>query len=158
LQDAAWITADMAYRRAALGSVHGVDERFPRAFREDADLAVRVRAAGWRLNRGGRTTTHPVRPADRWVSVRVQAGNADDALMRALHGRDWRVTAQTGRGRFRRHLLTISAAAAGVGLVGLGRRRLAALAGLGWLGLTAGWHRVRVPETGCSGMSCGPWR
>jgi len=137
LQDAAWITADMAYRRAALESVHGFDERFPRAFREDADLAVRVRAAGWRLSRGERTTTHPVRPADTWVSVRVQAGNADDALMRALHGRDWRTTAATGRGRFRGHLLTISAPAAATGLLGFGHRRLAALAGACWLGSTS---------------------
>jgi histidinol-phosphate phosphatase family protein len=136
LQDAAWITADMAYRRAALESVHGFDERFPRAFREDADLAVRVRSAGWRLSRGWRTTTHPVRPADRWVSVRVQAGNADDALLRAVHGRGWRTLAETGRGRFRRHLLTILATAAAVGLLAMGRRLLAALAGLGWLGLT----------------------
>ncbi len=144
LQDAAWITADMAYRRAVLESVHGFDERFPRAFREDADLAARVRAAGWRLSRGRRTTTHPVRPADRWVSVRVQAGNADDALMRAVHGRGWRTVAMTGRGRFRRHLLTTLATAASVGLLSLGRRRPAALAGLGWLALTGEflYHRL----------------
>ena len=86
LQDAAWITADMAYRRSALQAVHGFDERFPRAFREDADLALRVQAAGWHLVRGNRMTTHPVRPADDWVSVRVQAGAADDVLMRACTG------------------------------------------------------------------------
>ena len=34
----------MAYRRTALEAVGGFDERFPRAFREDADLALRVRA------------------------------------------------------------------------------------------------------------------
>ena len=73
LQDAAWITADMAYRRAALESVHGFDERFPRAYREDADLALRVQRAGWRLTRGSRPTTHPVRPADDRV-VRPDAG------------------------------------------------------------------------------------
>ena len=33
----------MAYRRAALVAVDGFDERFPRAYREDADLALRVR-------------------------------------------------------------------------------------------------------------------
>ena len=60
----AWATADMAYRREALVAVHGFDERFPRAYREDADLALRVRQAGWRLQVGARTTTHPVRPAD----------------------------------------------------------------------------------------------
>ncbi|MEJ7704730.1 MAG: glycosyltransferase [Geodermatophilaceae bacterium] len=37
-----WITADMAYRRDALAAVGGFDERFLRAFREDADLALRV--------------------------------------------------------------------------------------------------------------------
>ncbi len=41
LADALWITADMAYRRCALEEVAGFDERFPRAFREDADLALR---------------------------------------------------------------------------------------------------------------------
>jgi predicted NodU family carbamoyl transferase len=33
---------------------------------------------------------HPVRPANRWVSVCTQRGNADDELMRALHGPRWR--------------------------------------------------------------------
>ncbi|MGV9241931.1 glycosyltransferase family 2 protein, partial [Streptomyces nigra] len=81
LEQAAWATADMAYRTAALMDVQGFDERFGRAFREDADLALRVEEAGWSLRRGQRTTRHPVRPADRWVSVRAQRGNADDALM-----------------------------------------------------------------------------
>ena len=36
LQDAQWATADMAYRREALAQVGGFDERFPRAYREDA--------------------------------------------------------------------------------------------------------------------------
>ena len=40
---ARWATADMAYRREALAAVGGFDERFPRAYREDADLALRVR-------------------------------------------------------------------------------------------------------------------
>ncbi|MFH6691393.1 glycosyltransferase family 2 protein, partial [Cellulosimicrobium funkei] len=74
LERAAWATADMAYRRAALEQVGGFDERFPRAYREDADLALRVREAGWELVRGTRTTTHPERPADDAVSLRVQAG------------------------------------------------------------------------------------
>jgi glycosyltransferase involved in cell wall biosynthesis len=40
LQTARWITADMAYRTEALRKVGGFDERFTRAFREDADLAL----------------------------------------------------------------------------------------------------------------------
>ena len=47
LESARWATADMAYRRAALEQVGGFDERFPRAYREDADLGLRVMEAGW---------------------------------------------------------------------------------------------------------------
>lgn len=99
LETAAWATADMVYRRAALQTVSGFDERFPRAYREDADLALRVRQAGWDLERGVRFVEHPVRPAGDLASVRAQAGNADDALLRALHGRDWRRVTGAGRGR-----------------------------------------------------------
>src|SRR3954447_23688348 len=42
LATSSWITADLVYRRAALAAVGGFDERFPRAFREDSDLALRV--------------------------------------------------------------------------------------------------------------------
>jgi histidinol-phosphate phosphatase family protein len=109
LRSARWATADMAYRRTALLSVHGFDERFPRAYREDADLALRVRAAGWELWTGRRIVIHPARPEDARVSVRVQRGNADDALMRRLHGRDWRERAGAPRGRLSWHAATVAA-------------------------------------------------
>jgi HAD superfamily hydrolase (TIGR01662 family) len=144
LAAAKWITADMAYRRAALAQVAGFDERFPRAYREDADLAVRVRRAGWTLMRGQRVTVHPVRQADDWVSLRTQAGNADDALLRALYGRRWRAITEAGPGRTGRHLATVAVAAAAPLAILFGRRRLAgALTGL-WGVLTAQFfvHRV----------------
>ncbi|WP_153398793.1 HAD-IIIA family hydrolase [Ornithinicoccus halotolerans] len=144
LESARWATADMAYRREALATVHGFDERFPLAYREDADLALRVRDAGWRLERGGRHIVHPARPA-RWdVSIRVQRGAASDALMRALHGRHWRARGQTGRGRLPWHLATVASAAAGVVLLGAGRHRAAALAAAAWGGLTADFARRRI--------------
>src|SRR5215210_7575550 len=115
LATSSWITADLAYRRAALAAVGGFDERFPRAFREDSDLALRVRDTGARLVRGERWITHPVRPADRWISVRVQAGNADDVLMRRLHGPDWRIRADAPLGRRPQHTAVTAAALAGVG-------------------------------------------
>ena len=144
LEGALWATADMAYRRTALETVHGFDERFPRAYREDADLALRVRRAGWRLERGTRVTTHPVRPADDAVSVRVQAGAADDALMRALHGPRWRAIAETGRGRFPWHVATVGAAALALGGAVLRRPVPAAVGAAAWLGLTADFARVRI--------------
>jgi histidinol-phosphate phosphatase family protein len=144
LERAAWATADMAYRRTALAGVGGFDERFPRAYREDADLALRVRRAGCRLVRGRRTVTHPVRPAGWLASVRAQAGNADDALMDALHGRGWQVEARVPRGRRPAHVATTAAAC--VALAGLaGRERdLAAISAGAWLGATLrlAWDRI----------------
>ena len=144
LATARWATADMAYRREALDSVGGFDERFPRAYREDADLALRVRAAGWRLASGRRTVAHPARSADRWVSVRRQAGNADDALMRAVHGRRWRLRAGVPRGRRRRHVVVTAAAAPAESPVSARRRWLAAAGAAVWLAGTAelAWARI----------------
>ncbi|HEX6471266.1 MAG TPA: HAD-IIIA family hydrolase [Streptosporangiaceae bacterium] len=143
LEDAAWITADMAYRRTALADIGGFDERFRRAYREDADLALRIAAAGHRLVRGAREVTHPVRPAGFWASVLAQAGNADDVLMRRLHGRDWRARAGERRGRFPRHLATTASGL--VALVAAGRsRRLGAGAAGAWAGLTAQFAAARI--------------
>ena len=78
LEHARWATADMAYRRSALELVGGFDERFPRAYREDADLGLRVTGAGLSIARGKRHVLHPVRAASAGISVRLQAGNADE--------------------------------------------------------------------------------
>jgi histidinol-phosphate phosphatase family protein len=118
LERAHWATADMAYRREALAAVGGFDERFPRAYREDADLGLRLTAAGRRIVDGRRSVLHPVPPAGPAISLRKQAGNADDVLMRRLHGRDWHERAGVPRGRRPRHLATaaagLTAVAAGV--------------------------------------------
>ncbi len=144
LATSSWITADLAYRRAALAAVGGFDERFPRAFREDSDLALRVMDTGGRLVRGRRRITHPVRPVDRWVSVRVQAGNADDVLMRRLHGPTWRERADAAVGRRPRHLAVTAAGLAALGLAAARRPRAAAAAALAWAAGTAefAWARI----------------
>ncbi|WP_340556519.1 glycosyltransferase family 2 protein [Streptomyces sp. GSL17-111] len=144
LETARWATADMAFRTAALASVNGFDERFPRAFREDADLALRLQAAGHDLTSGTRRTRHPVRPADPWVSVKAQRGNADDALMCAVHGPDWWRRAAAPRGRIRRHAAVAACGLAALALGLSGRRRAAALAGTGWLVGTAEFAGARI--------------
>ncbi|MFF8386380.1 glycosyltransferase family 2 protein [Streptomyces kanasensis] len=144
LERALWATADMAYRTEALRAVGGFDERFPRAFREDADLALRLIDAGWTIRRGTRRTEHPVRPADRWVSLRVQRGNADDALMARLHGPDWWERAAAPRGRIRRHAAITTAGALAVVLAAGGRRTAAACAAGAWLLGTAEFARARI--------------
>lgn len=148
LADARWITAEMAFRRSALLDVAGFDERFPRAYREDSDLALRLQNAGWQLRQGKRTVVHPVRPAGPWISVRLQRGNADDALMRRLHGPSWRAAAGAGRGRMRGHLLAV-----GLGSLALGGatcagtrwgRRTAVVAAAGWFAATTDFALRRI--------------
>lgn len=144
LADAAWITADLAYRRSALLDCGGFDERFPRAFREDSELALRMLDRGWQLVRGNRRTVHPVRPAGWWSSVSRQRGNADDVLMRRLHGRSWRQRAAAPLGRRPQHLLSTAAGLAALALAAGGRRRPAALAGTVWAANAAefSWRRI----------------
>jgi HAD superfamily hydrolase (TIGR01662 family) len=144
LREARWATADMAYRREVLAMVGGFDERFPRAYREDADLALRVVDAGRRIELGRRCVLHPVRAAAPSVSLAKQAGNADDALMRALHGRDWRERAGVPHGRRPRHLAVAGAGLAAVGAAAARRPALAAAAGAAWLAGTAelAWARI----------------
>ncbi|MFC4533953.1 glycosyltransferase family 2 protein [Sphaerisporangium dianthi] len=169
LTGADWVTADMAYRRSALERVGGFDERFPRAYREDADIALRLLKAGYGLAKGRRVTLHPVRDDGFWASVRAQRGNADDALMRRLHGAGWRAAVDDVPGRLRRHALTTALGllscvlTAAVGGARGHRARVAhpaarclpalgTAAGLAWLALTAefAWARLapgpRTPE------------
>jgi histidinol-phosphate phosphatase family protein len=144
LEGARWITADLAYRRSVLGELGGFDERFPRAYREDADFGLRVVRAGYQIWAGRRAATHPVRRVDPLVSVRLQAGNADDALMRALHGPGWREAAGVPRGRRARHLAVTAAGLLALGALAAGRRRLALAAAAGWVAGTGelAWARI----------------
>ena len=147
LADAAWITADMAVRRAALEQVGGFDERFRRAYREDTDLALRLLDAGHELRVGSRRTDHPVRPASWWASVPSQRGNADDALMARLHGSDWRVRGRAPSGRLPQHLRTTAAAAVAVAAAGLRRPLPAIAAAAVWTGHWARlWNQRRAPD------------
>ncbi|MFF0311136.1 glycosyltransferase family 2 protein [Streptosporangium sp. NPDC004379] len=190
--DAGWATADMAYRRDVLKRVGGFDERFSGAFRQDADLALRVTAAGHRLVRGERVARHPSRDDGPWASVLRQRGNADDALMRRLHGASWRTAVGGGPGRLPRHALTTGLGALGLlagGLAGSvaarggpraagALRGTAALAGAGWLALTAesAWAHIApgprtrqdirqtlltsmlIPPAACAHRLLGEWR
>lgn len=144
LADGDWITADMAYRRSALETAGGFDERLPRAFREDAELAHRVRQAGWELRRGARTVTHPVRPESRWVSLRTQRGNADDALLRRLYGRDWRTELDIPPGRRARHIAVTAAGLLALAAAVTGRRTTAAVLGAAWLAGTGEFAAARI--------------
>jgi histidinol-phosphate phosphatase family protein len=144
LETSYWITADLTYRRDELSAVGGFDERFPRAFREDADLALRLGAEHGRVVPGRRHVRHPARPADDLASLRQQRGNADDYLMRALHGPGWQRRAGAPVGRRWAHAAVTAAGAVAVGGLLARRPRLAALGAAGWVAGTAelAWRRI----------------
>jgi HAD superfamily hydrolase (TIGR01662 family) len=146
LARARWITADMAYRRAALLRVGGFDERFRRAYREDSDLALRVIAAGYRIVAGQRRTIHPVRPSPPLASVSAQRGNADDVLMRRRHGPHWRHRIGEGPGRLPQHILTTAALTAWLAHRVPWATRAARMV---WIGLTGEFALRRI--------LAGPW-
>jgi glycosyltransferase involved in cell wall biosynthesis len=96
------VTANAAFRRAALESVGGFDERFRLPAGEDVDLSERVTGAGWRL---ARTNTATVRHDHRVTPIE---------LLRTYHrhgrGRAWLAlvsSAQYSTGGARR-VLTVS--------------------------------------------------
>jgi HAD superfamily hydrolase (TIGR01662 family) len=78
------------------------------------------------------------------VSLRVQAGNADDVLMRRLHGPGWRERADAPLGRRPQHLAVTGAALAALGFAAARRPGAAALAAGAWLAGTAefAWARI----------------
>jgi histidinol-phosphate phosphatase family protein len=137
LAEAQWITADMAYRRDVLIAVGGFDSRFPRAYREDSDIALRIVSAGHRIITGTRRCIHPIAPATWHTSVRVQIGNRDNALMRRKFGRQWRSRIGEGRGRLPAHTVTTAAVVGALTAVAARKRRAAAAAALLWGALTA---------------------
>ncbi len=150
LERAPWITADLAYRRDVLERVGGFDERFPRAYREDTDLALRVQALGLRLMYGRRSARHPVRPTDAWVSVRLQRGNADDVLLRALHP-DLGDGPTHGIGRRPWHAVTVGAFVVGACALALGATVVGTVLVTCWVALTGvfAWKRIAPgPRTG----------
>ena len=132
LADASWITADMAVRRDALAEVGGFDERFPRAYREDTDLALRLLDAGGQLNIGRRSTRHPVRPSHWTECLGRQRGNADDALMRRLHGPEWRRRGRAPTGLRADHVRTSAVGAAAAVALVAGRPRTTAALVAAW--------------------------
>lgn len=144
LASAHWATADMTFRRRVLEEVDGFDDRFPRAYREDAELAIRMLRAGYRLASGSRSITHPVGTAPWHVSVQRQRNNADDPLLFRLHGTAWPTVAGVYRGRRRSHVLTTAAAVAAIACATTGRPRRALLALGAWAAATADFAVARV--------------
>ncbi|KVH35380.1 glycosyltransferase family 2 protein [Burkholderia cepacia] len=94
LAHAEFATANCFVRRAALERVGGFDERFTRAWREDADLMFALREhAGPIVDAGTARILHPVRPARWGASIGQQSKVYFDALLYKKH-----------RATYRRHI------------------------------------------------------
>ncbi|HEX8994982.1 MAG TPA: glycosyltransferase [Ktedonobacterales bacterium] len=143
LQDAEYITANCFYRRDALESVGGFDERFRVAWREDSDLAFSLLERGHRIVRNpDARVTHPIRPAPWGISLRQQRYSMYNALLYRKHPRLYRERIQSAPPW--RYYACV--AALSLGLAGLGARRPAAsVVGLGaWGALTAQFCAMRL--------------
>lgn len=145
LEEAGWITADAAVRRTVLEEIGGFDERFPRAYREDTDLVLRILDAGHVPVMGRRRTRHPLRQDGRWSSVKRQLGNIDDALLDRIHGPIWRVRVGADRGMLRRHAATTVAMGFTAWSLLRGRRGRAVVAGALSAASFLDFYRRRLP-------------
>ncbi len=78
------------------------------------------------------------------MSLRTQAGNADDALLRRLYGPRWHALLEVPNGRRRRHATITVCGITAVAALLTQRRRLAVVAGAAWLAGTAefAWARI----------------
>jgi len=79
-------TANCFYRKTALEEVHGFDERFTTAWREDSDLQFMLLKGGHSMmSCGGAIVFHPARPAPWGISLHQQRNNLYNALLYKKH-------------------------------------------------------------------------
>jgi GT2 family glycosyltransferase len=143
LAHAEFATANVFVSRAALAAVHGFDERFTAAWREDSDLHFKLLRAGRVLVQAAdATVVHPVRPARWGVSLSQQRKSQFEALLYRKHGALYR--ARIGRPLpLRYYAILLALLAAAVGAV----QRAPVAAGAGafiWLALTAQLFALRM--------------
>ena len=146
LESAEFVTANAFVQRQALERVHGFDERFGRAWREDSDLQFRLLADGGRIARcEAAVVQHPVRP-ERWgVSLRQQRNAYFDALLYKKHPRIYRE-------RIRRrppwdYYAIVALAPLALLLLAVGKVQAAALAGAGALLLVLRFAALRLARS-----------
>jgi glycosyltransferase involved in cell wall biosynthesis len=145
LQDAEFATANVFYRRAALESVGGFDERFTAAWREDADLYFTLLERGAALREApDAVVVHPAR-RERWgVSLSQQRKSQFNALLYRKHPRLYRE--RIGRSP-RWYYAAVGAFGLSVGAGIAGKRKTSLLAGIAWFLMTAIFAGKRLSET-----------
>jgi glycosyltransferase involved in cell wall biosynthesis len=118
LETAGFVTANCFVRKSALAQVGGFDERFRRAWREDADLYFSLmERAGSVVAAPAAIVVHPVRDAGWGECLRQHANLVFDALLYKKHPRLYRrqIRARPPWGYYVSVLATASASAAAMG-------------------------------------------
>ncbi|RQT93415.1 glycosyltransferase family 2 protein [Burkholderia cepacia] len=146
LARAEFATANCFVRRAALERVGGFDERFTRAWREDADLMFALREhAGPIVGADAARIVHPVRPAHWGASIGQQSKVYFDALLYKKH-----------RATYRRHIrrvppwhyyAAVLAALGAIGCFAAGWPAPAIVCAAVWAAITAGFCAKRLRGT-----------
>lgn len=151
LSQAEFVTANCFYRRVALESIQGFDERFETAWREDSDLYFsllereRTFGSDGFLHIPEAVVIHPIRPASWGISLQQQKKSMYNALLYKKHPQLYQ---QNVSMRPPWHYYRILLALFG-GLVSLaaGQKRLSMVFGFIWLGLTAEFTIRRLRHT-----------
>ncbi|OXI66069.1 glycosyltransferase [Burkholderia sp. MS389] len=146
LAHAEFATANCFVRRAALERIGGFDERFTRAWREDADLMFALREhAGPIVDADAARIVHPVRPARWGSSIGAQSKVYFDALLYKKH-----------RATYRRHIrpvppwhyyAAVLAALGAIGCFAAGWPAPAIVCVAVWAAITAGFCAKRLRGT-----------
>lgn len=146
LENAEFVTANCFCPRQVLEQLGGFDERFRRAWREDADLYFRL------LERTGRVVhapaavvTHPIRPASWGVSLSQQSKILFDALLYKKHPLLYRQKIRAAP-RWDYYVIVAALTVGGTALAA-GWPMVAVAAGIVWLVLTARFCLMRLAPT-----------
>jgi len=143
---AEFVTANCFYRRDALASAGGFDERFTAAWREDSDLFFTLLECGARLAHApDAVVVHPIRPA-RWsVSLAQQRKSMFNALLYKKHPALYRRRIQAAP-PWRYYVAVVALLMAAISYARRHRVR-ALLAGCVWLIVTARFCARRLRGT-----------
>lgn len=146
LEQAEFATANAFVRREALMDIDGFDERFKRAWREDADLYFTLLERGYRVVRApGALMRRPVREAPFGISLKQQRNMLFDALLFKKHPRLYRakIASRPPLGYY----LAVFALFAGCELLLLEQTGPALVAFLIWFGCTLCFTLQRLHGT-----------
>lgn len=129
LTRAEFVTANCFIRREALLAVHGFDERFGMAWREDSDLHFALLKAGFSITRAPRAVVvHPLRETPFAAGIGMQKKVLFDVLLYCKHPRLYRERIRKRPPWLYIFISALLVLAITCALVGEGRLAVAALA------------------------------